>query len=118
MWKAGMQDWKPASSVAQLNPFFIDTNPIKKPRKSRLFAGLLALLLGGLGLHRLYLQDWKGALYPVCLLIVLSPKIMRLISEVSVLAPYEKYSYPAALAILLLTLIESYYLWCMPDEKW
>ena len=118
VWKAGMDDWKPASTLPQLNPFFIDLNPTRKPRKSRFLAGLLALFLGGLGLHRLYLQDWKGALYPVCLLVVLSPKLMGPISDASILAPYEKYSFPAAFAILLLTLIESYYLWCMTDEKW
>jgi TM2 domain-containing membrane protein YozV len=33
------------------------------PRKSKVVAGVLALLLGGLGVHRFYLGQWWGVFY-------------------------------------------------------
>lgn len=34
-----------------------------KPPKSKVAAGLLAMFLGGLGIHRFYLGQWWGILY-------------------------------------------------------
>jgi TM2 domain-containing membrane protein YozV len=37
--------------------------PGMRPRKDKVAAGLLAIFLGGLGVHRFYLGDWWGIFY-------------------------------------------------------
>jgi TM2 domain-containing membrane protein YozV len=37
--------------------------PGTRPRKDKVTAGLLAIFLGGLGVHRFYLGDWWGIFY-------------------------------------------------------
>lgn len=56
----GSTDWKPLSQFAELAPHLAGATvpPLIQPfddRKSRLVAGLLGILLGGLGVHRFYL---------------------------------------------------------------
>ena len=38
-------------------------DPQKKTEKNRITAGLLALFLGGIGIHRFYLGQWWGIIY-------------------------------------------------------
>ena len=56
----GSTDWKPLSQFPELTPHLAGATvpPVIHPfddRKSRLVAGLLGILLGGLGIHRFYL---------------------------------------------------------------
>ncbi|MEM4204828.1 MAG: NINE protein [Candidatus Methanomethylicaceae archaeon] len=37
--------------------------PKPKPKKDHVTAGVLAICLGGIGVHRFYLGDWIGLLY-------------------------------------------------------
>lgn len=39
------------------------TNAATGPAKNKIVAGVLALLLGGLGIHRFYLGQWWGIFY-------------------------------------------------------
>lgn len=37
--------------------------PKPKPKKDHVTAGILAILLGGIGAHRFYLGEWLGLIY-------------------------------------------------------
>ena len=39
------------------------TNPNVRQAKNKVIAGLLALSVGGSGIHRFYLGQWRGVLY-------------------------------------------------------
>lgn len=64
---------------------------VQEPEKSKLVAGLLALILGGLGLHKFYLGSWgAGILYllfiwtgiPILLAIIEGLRYLTMTDEV------------------------------------
>jgi len=63
VWKASMTQWAPASHVPELVPLFhksqqqAATPSTDKPPKNKLAAILLALFLGGFGMHHFYLGN-------------------------------------------------------------
>lgn len=61
VWRQGMADWQPASSVVELasafehSPGFPPPLPDPAVESRRIAAGVFALMLGSLGVHKFYL---------------------------------------------------------------
>jgi TM2 domain-containing membrane protein YozV len=54
---------KEIHETAPTCPFCGAVQAVRQPGKSKIVAGVLALLVGGLGIHRFYLGQWWGIFY-------------------------------------------------------
>jgi TM2 domain-containing membrane protein YozV len=61
VWREGMTDWQPVNSVPEWASYLASMGPIPPPlpaqsvESQRLAAGIFALVLGSLGIHKFYL---------------------------------------------------------------
>jgi len=84
------------------------------PRKSKVVAGLLALFLGGLGVHRYYLGQWWGIFYPLGILLFS-------FGFPVLLAPYGFFAFipiSVSFAIGAIPFIEAIVFFCTSDTTW
>lgn len=61
VWREGMADWQSAASLPELASILAEVGPIPPPlpdqaiENRKIVAGVLALILGSLGIHKFYL---------------------------------------------------------------
>ncbi len=67
-------------SPKSINPEIV--SPSVKPVKDRIIAGILALLLGGLGIHKFYLNDTSAGILYICFSWTGIPEIIGLIEGI------------------------------------
>ena len=80
-----VQTAQPVQNVYVQQPVVINNERANWPIKSKIVAGLLAILLGGLGIHKFYLgQSGKGILY-LLLCWTYIPGILALIEGITIL---------------------------------
>jgi len=121
VWTDGMPDWSFASQTEELAPCFWDNQsspsagPIKES-KNKVVAGLLALFLGVMGVHRFYLGQWWGIVYPVTILIFalaiplqFGAQLPRAVTLISLAIGYAAAAAPY---------IEALIIFCTSEDAW
>ena len=101
VWRNGMDGWMPLALVPELAPL-AEQAPGAVPilpaahevarhnGKSKVTAGLLAILIGGLGIHKFYLGGWGWGLLYIILIWTFIPAIVAFIEGIIYLTMSER----------------------------
>lgn len=99
VWTQGMKSWAAAGTVSELNgsvpplPSAASHIPVAKPAvletpsrtKVRITAGVLAIILGGVGVHKFYLGAWGWGILYVLFFWTYLPAIAGLVEGILIL---------------------------------
>jgi TM2 domain-containing membrane protein YozV len=101
VWQDGMDGWKPASLIPELAaacaprlapgtvvvvPYVQQSaGPVQNRGKSKVTAGILALLIGGLGVHKFYLGGWGWGIMYILFMWTFIPAIVSFIEGIILL---------------------------------
>lgn len=101
VWRNGMDGWKPASLVPELAASYVPRPapatvvvvpqsqgaqaPSRHRGKSKVAAGILALFVGGLGIHKFYLGGWGWGLLYILFVWTFIPAIVSFIEGIILL---------------------------------
>jgi TM2 domain-containing membrane protein YozV len=100
LWRSGMDSWKPVSLIPELLAAHVarpapgliavpqaQTAEVRSRHrgKSKVTAGILALLVGGLGIHKFYLGGWGWGLLYIIFIWTFIPAIVSFIEGIMLL---------------------------------
>jgi len=101
VWRSGMDSWAPFALVPELAPLAASAPgpaPVlpaaqgvgRHNGKSKITAGLLAILVGGLGIHKFYLGGWGWGILYIVFMWTFIPALVGLIEGIVYLTMSER----------------------------